>query len=170
MVDKVLFSSNSVEWETPHWLFDELDYKYDFTLDPCCMRTTAKCDKFFTKEDDGLAQSWEGHTVFMNPPYGRDISKWIEKAYNESLKPDTRVVVLIPARTDTQYFHDYCVKGHVKFIKGRLKFNKWKWIDGDYLPWMDDNSAPFPSMLVFFGFSFPRQNLQYKGDYNPIEL
>lgn len=80
-----------------------------------------------------------GHRVFCNPPYGREVGKWVEKGYNESQKPNTIVVMLLPARTDTKWFHDYCVKGGIEFIKGRLKFGGSK------------NSAPFPSMIVIFG-------------------
>ena len=135
----VMWSSASSEWETPQDLFDELDRIFHFDLDPCATPTNAKCELFFTKEDDGLRQNWGGHRVFMNPPYGHQIKKWVRKAYLESLKPNTVVVCLLPARTDTQWFHEYCAKGKVWFIKGRLKFGGSK------------NSAPFPSMVVIFG-------------------
>jgi phage N-6-adenine-methyltransferase len=81
----VHFSSKSNEWETPQSLFDELNAKYNFTLDPCSTHGNAKCEKHFTIEEDGLKQSWAGETVFMNPPYGSEIKHWIKKAYEESL-------------------------------------------------------------------------------------
>jgi len=140
----VMFSSTSVEWDTPQSFYDKLDKKYNFTLDPCATKNSAKCWQYFTKEDDGLSQDWSGHTVFMNPPYGRGISKWIEKAYAESKKPNTKVVCLIPSRTDTKYWHKYCMKADfIYFIKGRLQFQN-KLSSGS-------NSAPFPSAIVVFG-------------------
>lgn len=136
---KVMFSSKNVEWSTPQNFFEQLRIKYDFNLDPCATAETTKCSKYFTTEQDGLNQDWGGHTVFMNPPYGREIKKWIQKAYNESRKPGTIVVCLIPSRTDTKYWHQYCMEAHeIYFVKGRLKF-------GDA-----DNSAPFPSAVVVF--------------------
>ena len=134
---QLMFSSKSNEWATPQPFFDKLDEKFNFTLDPCATEKTAKCKKYFTAKDNGLSKSWEGETVFMNPPYGREIKHWIKKAYNESLKGGL-IVCLIPARTDTAYWHDYCMKGTIRFIRGRLKFS-------------EKNSAPFPSAVVIFG-------------------
>jgi len=137
----VHFSSNSSEWETPWDLYRKLDKKYKFTLDPCATKDNAKCVKFYTKEDNGLSKDWSKDVVFMNPPYGKELTLWVEKAYNEYLKGAT-VVILMPARTDTSYFHKYiCGVGKIKFLRGRIKFLK----DGISL-----NSAPFPSMLVEF--------------------
>ena len=133
----VHFSSKSEEWATPEDYYKELNEKFGFTLDPCSTHENAKCEKHFTKDDDGLAQDWGKETVFMNPPYGREIGWWMEKAYKSSQKGAT-VVCLVPARTDTKWFHDYALKGEVRFIKGRLKFGGAK------------NSAPFPSILVVF--------------------
>ena len=132
----VHFSSESVEWSTPDDFFKKLDQEFNFTLDPCATVQNKKCKKFFTKEEDGLKQDWSKEIVFMNPPYGRVIKYWIKKAYEESLKGAV-VVCLIPARTDTSYWHDYCMKGTIRFIRGRLKFN-------------NKNSAPFPSAVVIF--------------------
>lgn len=140
------FSSASAEWATPQDFFDCLNAQYKFTLDPCATAENAKCEKFYTKEQDGLAQSWANEVVFMNPPYGRGINKWIEKAHDSSLEGAT-VVCLIPARTDTAYWHKFIwdaerdtwragVRG--RLLKGRLKFG-----DGT-------NAAPFPSALVIF--------------------
>ena len=136
---KTMFSSETTSWSTPKDLFDRLDKEYNFTLDPCAAPVNAKCDKYFTIKDNGLIQDWDGHTVFMNPPYGRQISKWVKKAFEESKKFDTKVVCLLPARTDTKWWHEYCMKAdEIHFVKGRLKFGTAV------------NSAPFPSAIVVF--------------------
>lgn len=139
-MDKVLFSSKTDLWSTPQDFFDKLNEEFNFTLDPCATDSNHKCGKYFTIDDDGLKQNWEGNIVFCNPPYGRKIYKWVEKCYNESKKQRTTVVMLIPARTDTKYFHEfiYHKAKDIRFIKGRLKFGSSK------------NSAPFPSMIVVF--------------------
>lgn len=134
-----LFSSNSDNWSTPQDLYNELNKEFNFTLDPCADVNNHKCAKYFTKEVDGLKQSWGGERTFVNPPYGRELPKWVRKAYMEHLKPNTVVVMLIPARTDTSYFHRYIYNhAEIRFIKGRLKFGGSK------------NGAPFPSMLVIY--------------------
>jgi len=134
---EAMFTSKTPEWGTPQKLFDRLNEKYKFDLDPCATPENAKCDRFFTEYINGLNVSWSGHRVFMNPPYGKHISKWVKKAYEESLK-GVLVVCLLPARTDTRWFHDYCLKGDIQFIKGRLCFNDGK------------GRAPFPSIIVVF--------------------
>ena len=136
----VMFSSKTSEWETPQDFFDKLNEEFNFTLDPCATPQNAKCKKFYTIKEDGLKQNWQGETVFCNPPYGRAIKDWVRKCYEESKKPNTIVVMLIPARTDTSYFHDYIYKKarDIRFVRGRLKFGNSK------------NSAPFPSMVVVF--------------------
>lgn len=141
-MNDVLFSSKRHDWETPQQFFDKLDREFHFTLDPCCMPETAKCSKYYTPKENGLLQDWSGETVFCNPPYGRELAKWIEKCANESHKPNTTVVMLIPARTDTIAFHEYIYnKSEIRFIKGRLKFK----VDGK-----EGDPAPFPSMVVIF--------------------
>ena len=138
MMNEGMYSSNTDEWGTPQKLFDELNEKFDFDVDVCANAENAKCRRYFSKEEDGLKQDWtQFKTCWMNPPYGRQIGSWIEKAYETSLH-GTTVVCLLPSRTDTRWFHDYCVKGDITFIKGRLKFNDGK------VP------APFPSMIVIF--------------------
>lgn len=136
---EVHYSSKSNEWSTPQKLFDELDKEFNFTLDPCSTHENAKCSKHFTIEENGLEQDWSKDIVFMNPPYGRGIRHWIEKAYKESNKGAT-VVCLIPARTDTTYWHDFIFgKAYdIRFLRGRLKFGNSK------------NSAPFPSAVVVY--------------------
>ena len=138
---KVHYSSNSNEWSTPQKLFDELDMEFNFTLDPCATKETAKCKKFYTIAEDGLLKSWDNEVVFCNPPYGREIKHWVQKA---SEAKGGVVVMLIPARTDTIYFHKYiyCKKSvEIRFLKGRIKFL----IDG-----AEKDPAPFPSMVVIF--------------------
>ena len=135
----VHFSSETVEWSTPQDFFDRQNAVYRFTLDPCATSQNAKCGKFFTLTDDGLSKNWGGEIVWMNPPYGREIKDWMRKAFQESRKPGTIVVCLVPSRTDTAWWHDYAVKGQITFIRGRLKFGGHK------------NAAPFPSALVVFG-------------------
>ena len=133
MISKALYSSNSAEWATPQEVFDKLNQEFHFTLDVCATKENAKCKRFFTKEQNGLSQSWKNESVWMNPPYGREIGKWIEKLSR------TGGVALLPARTDTRWFHDFIYgKAEIRFIKGRLKFGGCK------------NSAPFPSMIVIF--------------------
>jgi phage N-6-adenine-methyltransferase len=136
----VHFSSEDLTWETPQTFFNLLDLEFHFTLDPCCVKETAKCDTYFTPETDGLSQSWEGHEVFMNPPYGREIGPWMHKAAEESALSGLTVVCLVPARTDTAWWHDtvFQYNADVRFVKGRLKF-------GD-----SQNSAPFPSAVIIF--------------------
>ena len=139
-MNKVHFSMESNEWTTPQDLYDKLNKEFNFTLDPCCTKESAKCDKYYTKEDDGLSKDWSKDIVFMNPPYGREIPKWIEKAYKESLKGAT-VICLIPSRTDTRYWHNYIFPyAEIRFLKGRVKFGK----NGIYAP------APFPSAIAIF--------------------
>ena len=140
MDKKLMFSSKSNEWETPQWLFDKLNNRYNFTLDAAATKDNAKCKKFYTKEDNALSKSWQGETVFLNPPYGREIKDWVEKAHKENKKGNCKVVMLIPARTDTIYWHNYIFgKADIEFLKGRLKFSNHK------------NPAPFPSAVVIYG-------------------
>lgn len=133
----VHFSSETDQWATPMDLFNNLNAIFGFETDVCAGSDNAKCDNFYTKEMDGLKQDWKG-VCWMNPPYGRQIGAWVEKAYQSSLINKATVVCLLPARVDTRWWHDYCVKGEMFFIKGRLKF-------GDAT-----SSAPFPSAIVVF--------------------
>lgn len=134
---KAYFTSNSDEWETPQALFDELDEEFHFNLDPCATPSTAKCEKYYTASDNGLNYSWGGYRVFCNPPYS-EISKWVEKCYREGIKDNTVVVMLIPSRTDTRYFHNFIYqRAEVRFVRGRVKFG-------------GKSNAPFPSMIVIF--------------------
>lgn len=134
MRKELMFSSKTDLWSTPQDLFDKYNEIYHFGTDVCALPENAKCEKFFTPEMDGLKQEWTG-VCWCNPPYGRQIGKWIEKA----CKSFATVVMLVPARTDTKWFHDYCLPyGKIEFLRGRLKFGGC------------ENSAPFPSMIVVF--------------------
>ena len=141
----VHFSSKTDMWETPQDLFDKLNAVHNFTLDVCAVAENAKCAKFFAPEMDGLAQDWKDNICWMNPPYGRKIGLWVKKAWEAShmdwQHTGAKVVCLLPARTDTAWWHDYAIKGDVTFLRGRLKFGGHK------------NSAPFPSAIVIFGGS-----------------
>ena len=136
MINNGLFTSATDMWATPQKFFDELNSEFHFTLDPCALPENAKCEKYYTPEDDGLIQNWNGETVFCNPPYGKEIGKWVKKCMETE---GGHRVMLLPARTDTRWFHEYIYgKAEIRFIKGRLKFGDSK------------NSAPFPSMVVIF--------------------
>lgn len=146
-----MFSSKSDEWETPQDLFDKLNKEFHFTLDPCSTNENHKCFKYYTIKDDGLSKDWAGETVFVNPPYGRSIGKWVKKCYDESHKWGNTIVMLIPARTDTSWFHQYIYdKAEIRFLKGRLKF-----VNRLLPSWNEEGNyklspAPFPSMIVIF--------------------
>ena len=140
---EAMTSHKNDNWSTPSWLVKKLEniLSVEFDLDPCASSDNTKCSKFFTEQDDGLIQDWCGHNVFVNPPYSQ-IKKWAKKCYEEGQKNDTLVALLCPARTDTSFFHDYCIKGgRIIFIRGRIKFE---------LPGQNNNSPLFPSMVVVF--------------------
>ena len=133
-------SSEDDDWWTPQWLFDLLNIEFGFELDVCASPANHKCERYFSREQDGLSQEWIG-VCWMNPPYGRtgggSIYDWIKKAY-ESARGGSTIVCLVPARTDTAWWWDFCICGEVRFLKGRIKFEN------------SDNSAPFPSAIVVF--------------------
>jgi site-specific DNA-methyltransferase (adenine-specific) len=153
MNTEVMFSSERTDWETPQDLFNELNEEFHFTLDVCATEENKKCERYFSKKINGLTEDWFG-TCFMNPPYGREIIDWVKKAHDEvdlsktmrETKSDidkrvltTCVVGLLPARTDTQWFHDYIYnKAEIRFLKGRVRFVGAKY------------SAPFPSMICIW--------------------
>ena len=136
----LMFSSREQDWATPQEFFDKLDAEFHFTLDPCADDHNHKCAKYFTLEQDGLNQSWAGERVFCNPPYGRDVPKWVRKCFDEVYGGDCPLaVMLLNARTDTKWFHDYIYnRAEIRFVKGRLKFGS------------QTERAPFPSMVVVF--------------------
>jgi phage N-6-adenine-methyltransferase len=138
-MDEVLFATGgSTEWETPQDFFNIINQVYKFDIDVCATRENTKCKKYFTPELDGLAQDWIG-TIWCNPPYGREVEKWVQKAH-ESHKQGAVIVMLLPSRTDTKWIHKYVFgSAQVIFLKGRLKF------ENSY------SSAPFPSILAIWG-------------------
>lgn len=138
MNSAVFYSSKTDMWATPQDFFDALDAEFHFTLDACAVKENAKCEAYYTPEQDGLDQPWTGR-VWCNPPYGRNVGQWVKKAH-DTASGGGFVVMLLPARTDTRWFHDYIYgKTEVRFIKGRLNFGSCQ------------NAAPFPSMVVIFG-------------------
>lgn len=139
-INEGMMSSNKEDWATPAGFFGAVDDEFGFTLDACASDWNHKVDNYFTKEDDALTRSWAGHIVWMNPPYGREIGKWMKKAYEESR--NAVVVCLVPARTDTAWWHDYAMQGDIRFLRGRIKFET----EGGPM-----DAAPFPSALVIFG-------------------
>lgn len=143
--NEALFSSKNMNWCTPKEFFNELNAEFHFTLDAAATEKSAKCPKYYTPKEDGLKQKWiaeSGGSVFCNPPYGKQIGEWVRKAYEESQRGIT-IVLLIPSRTDTAYFHNYIYgKAELRFIRGRLKFTDE---DGNA-----KKSAPFPSMIVIY--------------------
>lgn len=145
MINNGMFTSKTDLWETPQDFFDRLDKEFGFTLDVCALPGNAKCKRYYTPEQDGLKQPWTG-VVWCNPPYGREIGKWVERAAH-SADNGAKVVMLLPARTDTQWFHRY-IYGHacIRFVQGRLKFGNSK------------SGAPFPSMVVVFNGRAARED------------
>lgn len=143
MINKALFTSEKEDWEPPDQYFEELNEEFHFDIDVAASHENAKLPRYFTKENNALTQRWEGN-VFCNPPYGRDLRKWVEKAHKEYLRDPNRVIVfLIPSRTDTSYWHDFIFdKATVRFLRGRLKFE----VEGE-----PKDAAPFPSALVIYG-------------------
>lgn len=139
MNTNVMFSSKTDEWSTPQDLFDRLNDEFHFNLDVCANESNHKCKMYYDKNQDGLSMPWKGHVVWCNPPYGREIGLWVKTAYLEHNAHGTTIVMLLPARTDTRWFHNYVLgKASIRFLQGRLKFGNCK------------NSAPFPSMLAIY--------------------
>ena len=138
---KTVFSNKSDDWTTPDWLYEKLNKEFKFTLDPAASNENHKCQKYYTLEQDGLAQDWKDEIVFCNPPYSQN-KEWLKKFYHEAKTSGATVVALLPVRTCTKWFHGYCMDSsiikEIRFFKGRLKFSNQK------------HGAPFPSMLVIF--------------------
>lgn len=136
-MNAALLSSVKTTWGTPINFFEKVQAEHQLTLDVCALPNNAKLPRFFTPEMDGLSQDWGTERCWMNPPYGREITKWMLKAWESSLK-GAYVVCLVPARTDTAWWHDYATKGIITFLRGRLRFEGAK------------HPAPFPCALVVF--------------------
>ena len=138
MMNRGLYTSDSAEWATPQEFFDRLNDEFHFTLDVCATEENAKVNNFFTKEQDGLKQEWGTETVWCNPPYGKSIGTWCKRCFLHSIGGGI-AVMLLPARTDTDWFHRWVYgKGEIRFVKGRIRFNGSKW------------NAPFPSIVVVY--------------------
>lgn len=140
-MNKVLFSSNKDDWTTPLDLYNKLNSKFNFTLDPCSSETNHLCNKYYTIKENGLLQSWNNEIVFCNPPYGRKIYDWVKKCFDENNNNGTEIILLIPSRTDTKYFHEFLYHNSnvdIFFLQGRLKFGN------------SQNFAPFPSLIAHF--------------------
>ena len=137
MNTKLMFSSETDMWATPQGFFNQLNRVFRFETDVCALPENAKCPHYFTPEVDGLAQAWSG-SCWMNPPYGRGIGKWVEKASISAKEDGATVVCLLPVRTDTKWWQNFCSKAETYFVPGRLKFGT------------ATNSAPFPSAIVVF--------------------
>ena len=144
MINKALFTSNKEDWETPQDFYDRLNAKYHFQWDLAASDDNAKCSCYFTRDDNSLEQDWEGLSgnLFLNPPYGRELKLWVKKAATTGLKDKQKLVMLIPSRTDTSYWHDYIFNhAEIEFLRGILKFE----VDG-----ISGDSAPFPSAVVIY--------------------
>jgi len=138
-INSAVMSSKRMDWETPDDLFAELHEEFGFTRDVFARADNAKCVRFFSPADDGLAKEWgSGEVCWMNPPYGREISKWMEKAHQEAFEFGNCVVCLVPSRTDTRWWHEYAMKGAIRFLRGRLRFKG------------APDKAPFPSAVIVF--------------------
>lgn len=149
MINSVMFTSATDCWETPQDFFDGLDAEFRFDLDACALPENAKCARYYTPNQDGLTQPWKG-TVWCNPPYGRQIEKWIKKAAQSAAEGAT-VVMLLPARTDTKWFHRYVYgRAEIRFVRGRLKFGG------------STNNAPFPNMICIF--NAVKESEEHDGD------
>ena len=135
-VTKGLFSSNTDNWATPQWLFDELNKIFHFTLDVCASEDNHKCDKYFTKETDGLKQDWGEHVIWCNPPYGREIVGWV----NKCSKHKGVAVMLLPARTDTKWWQEYIYHNPNLLVRGHGSRNK---------------ATPFPILTSYLLHTYP---------------
>ena len=140
MKTELFFSCKTDQWETPQDFFDQLNNEFHFTLGPCADESNHKCERYFTKDQDGLKQDWSGEIVFCNPPYGRKVGEWVQKCFQEVYQGNCKcAVLLLFANTDTRWFHDWIYhKAEVRFVKGRLKFGGGR------------VNSPKPSMVVIF--------------------
>ncbi len=138
MLNESLYKSDKMDWGTPQYIFDYLNKEFNFTLDVCADSNNTKCKNFFSIENNGLSQNWDDNICWMNPPYGRDIKNWVEKAYRESRKNCT-CVCLVPVRSDTKWWHDYVMKSfEIRLFNKRLSFAG------------ANNKAPFPAAIIVF--------------------
>ncbi len=132
-----MVSSKREDWTTSQDIFNKLDSVFIFDIDVCAIKENSECDSYFCSDDEAFGRAWLG-VCWMKPPHGAGINKWIKKAYESTKQHGATVVCLLPARTDTCWWNDYCKKGEVYFIKEQVKF-------GDA-----EKSAPFPAAVVVF--------------------
>lgn len=154
-LQKAMVSSKSNEWATPQDLFDKLNEEFHFTLDAASTDENSKCEKHFTKKDNGLHQDWSKDVVFLNPPYGGHTGKWMRKSLDESRK-GAIVVCLIVASTDRSYWHDFIFPyaSQIRFLRGRITVGEAK------------TTAPFASAIVIFNKQEKEQKIAYYTERN----
>lgn len=159
-ISEAFYSRRSEDWETPAELFDGFNQEFHFSLDPCATVFNAKCKTFFTKKQNGLLQDWSSHRVFLNPPYGKDIAKWMEKARAEAPR-GALVICLVHARTDTKWWHSHVqgIADEIRFLKGRVKFTR---------PGRAASPAPFPSAVVIYRPRLSRPHLLSSSSVQPL--
>jgi phage N-6-adenine-methyltransferase len=154
---KALFSANRSDWGTPDYIFRPIDNIFNFDLDVCADATNAKCKRYYTVEDDGLSKPWDAKNAWCNPPYGKIVDDWLLKGYTSMIDHKCTVVYLLPARTDTQWFHKWCGRGNVFLFKGRIKFTGAA------------HSAPFPSMLLVFSPNVHTREIKVLDPSDPVD-
>lgn len=146
-------------WETPDYFFKLLDDEFHFTLDPCASDFNHKCKKYYTIKEDGLKQDWSNEVVFVNPPFS-NIKEWVKKCYQEGLKENTIVVMIIPSRTDTQYWHEFVMSAvEIRFCEGRVNFLR----NGE----KPKNGSTFPLAVVVFKKHSPKISTFYHKHEKP---
>ena len=138
-----MMSSDRQDWATPPDFIRKVEKKIGrkFDLDVCAYDHTAKAPKWFTEKDDALTKEWSAPLCWMNPPYGRALPIWLKYAYDQSQKHNNTIICLVPARTDTAWFHDIATKGTIVLLRGRINFEQ----EGEKA-----GSPAFPSMIVVF--------------------
>jgi phage N-6-adenine-methyltransferase len=152
----VMGMARADDWETPPEVFDPLNEEFGFTLDVAASPQNAKCARFLTTDDDGLISDWGSDVCWCNPPYGAEIARWIRKAWLAS-KYGATVVMLVPARTDTAWWHNYAVRGDVRFLRGRVRFLRaGQQVNSST---KDRQCSPFPSAVVVFRPSHHEQRV-----------
>lgn len=143
--------ARSMEWETPWPLFEALDIEFNFTIDAAATSKNTKCERYWTKETDGLTQDWSGETLFINPPFrAADLRRWVEKAWLASREPETIVVMIVPVKSDQFWWGDFAIKTEIRFIKGRVTFEGAK------------NTMPGPVAVLVFGKYITRKNVSMR--------
>jgi phage N-6-adenine-methyltransferase len=132
-----------IDWQTPRWLWDALDKEFSFSIDAAASPENTMMGRFWTEADDALSQSWSGERVWINPPFTFAILRqFVRKAWHESRKLNTIAVVLVPLKTDQDWWHEYAIRTEIRFIRGRITFDG---AAGQY---------PGPLALLVFGTAY----------------